>query len=51
MAVDEWDAKNNTVVYDDSEFNSTSNRMESENHQTKKHIKNIKEHLVLVRKN
>ena len=25
MAVDEWDAKNNTVVYDDSEFNSTSN--------------------------
>ena len=25
MAVDEWDAKNNTVVYDDSEFNSTTN--------------------------
>ncbi len=25
MAVDKWDAKNNTVVYDDSEFNSTSN--------------------------
>lgn len=25
MAVDEWDAKNNTVVYDESEFNSTSN--------------------------
>ena len=25
MAVDEWDAKNNTVIYDDSEFNSTSN--------------------------
>ena len=25
MAVDEWDAKNNTVIYDDSQFNSTSN--------------------------
>ena len=25
MAVDEWDAKNNSLIYDDSEFNSTSN--------------------------